>query len=364
MKSKSNVSRNSNAKAAVEEVLAGVTNPEGILFFCDYPRIEEITEVLKKKYPNAQTIGTAGRGYCNDIIDDKNIFIATAFTDEAKICAGVMKHLASAPLSDLNNLEKALREIDPKEDNTVCIELCTNNEERLVSTMNVSLSKYRVNLLGATTFGTPEGKTSKVSVNGKIYENACAFMVIKNTSGKVFVYKENIYARTNFPTHVATKVNRETKELIQLDNRPAAEVYANDTGVSRDEIVGNVFQQPLGRVLGDEVYICSMYDIGRDGSLVNYKQFGENDAVTVLQLQDYRKVVEDTKSEIRRNCGSIDTMISFNCIYRYLLFEQEGYTDSYLRSMAEVCDNVGYVAGGEQFKRQHVNQTMVCAVFE
>jgi len=51
MKSKSNVSRNSNAKAAVEEVLAGVTNPEGILFFCDYPRIEEITEVFREIFP-------------------------------------------------------------------------------------------------------------------------------------------------------------------------------------------------------------------------------------------------------------------------------------------------------------------------
>ena len=364
MKSKSGVSRNSDVRKAIEEVLTGVSSPAGIIFFCDYGRLEKFSKELHEKFPTAQCIGTAGRTYCNDTIDDSNIFTATAFTAEAKVCAGVMKHLATAPLSDLNNLEAALKFVEPKDRDTVCIELCTNHEERLVSTMNVALSKYRVELVGATTFGQPEGKAAKVCVNGVLYENASAFMVVKNLAGKVHIYKENIYAKANFPTHVATKVNRETKELIQLDNRPAAEVYASDTGLSRDQIVGNVFQQPLGRVIGDDVYICSMYDIGKDGSLVNYKQFGENDAVTILQLQDYREIVAETKDELNRACSKISTMISFNCIYRYLLFEQEGYTKDYLASMAQVCDNVGYVAGGEQFKRQHVNQTMVCAVFE
>lgn len=364
MKSKSGVSKNSNVIAAIEEVLNGVSDPAGILFFCDYSRLEQFSQAIREKYPNVQFIGTAGRTYCNDTIDDKNIFVATAFCTEAKVFAGVMKHLATAPLSDLNNLETGLRAIDSKKDDTVCIELCTNHEERLVSTMNVVLSKYGVDLVGATTFGQPEGKAAKVCVNGELFENSCAFLLVKNLNGKVYTYKENIYAKADFPTHVATKVNRETKELVQLDNRPAAEVYASDTGLSRDQIVGNVFQQPLGRVLGDDVYICSMYDIGKDGSLVNYKQFGENDAVTVLQLQDYRQIVEATKDEIRDNCNKISTMVSFNCIYRYLLFEQEGFTGDYFSSMAQLCDNVGYVAGGEQFKRQHVNQTMVCAVFE
>ena len=364
MKSKSGISKQADVKTAVEEVFAGVVNPKGILFFCDYNRLEGFSNLLKEKYPGAQCIGTAGRTYFNGTVDDDKIFVATAFTAEAEVRAGVMKHLAKVPLSDLNNLEQCLKDVSPGDGDTVCLELCTNHEERLVSTMNISLSKYKVSLVGGTVFGQPDGKAAKVNVNGTLYENACGFMVVKNLHGKVHVYKENIYAKADFPTHVATKVNRATKELIQLDNRPAVEVYANDTGVARDQIVGNVFQQPLGRVLGDDVYICSMYDIGKDGSLVNYKQFGENDAVTILQLQDYKEIVSDTKDEIRRKNASCETMISFNCIYRYLLFENEGYTKSYLESMAEVCDNVGYIAGGEQFNRQHVNQTMVCAVFE
>ena len=364
MKSKSGVSRNTSAKAAVEEVLSGVQNPKGIFFFCDYSRLEEISSLLKEKFPKVECIGTAGRCYYNDTINDSNIFMATAFLSECEVCAGVMKHLATAPLSDLNNLDRALSCVKPGVDDTVCIELCTNHEERLVSTMNISLKKYGVSLVGGTVFGQPEGKAAKVSVNGTLYENAAAFMVIKNTGGKVRIYKENIYEKGDFPTHVATRVNRATKELVQLDNRPAVDVYAADTGLARDQIIGNVFQQPLGRVLGDEVYICSMYDIGKDGSLVNYKQFGENDAVTILQLQDYREIVERTKDQIREENIKTETMISVNCIYRYLLFEQEGYTSDYLSSMSQVCNNMGYVAGGEQFQRQHVNQTMVCAVFE
>ena len=32
--------------------------------------------------------------------------------------------------------------------------------------------------------------------------------------------------------------------------------------------------------------------------------------------------------------------------------------------MAELGNHVGIIGGGEQFNNQHVNQTMVCAVFE
>ena len=364
MKSKSAVSKKASAKAAIAEVMGNITNPLGILFFCDYGKLEEVAKGFREAYPNTPCIGTAGRCYCNKTIDDQGILVATIITDGASVHAGAIKHLDSSPMSDLNALRDSIKAVSPGTDNTVCIEFCTNNEERLVSTLDILLSKHKIKLAGGTAFGQPEGATSKVAVNGRLLENACAYILIKNATGKAGVYKENIYTRGDHEVHIATKVNRATKELVQLDGRAAADVYSQDTGVSRAQIVDNVLQQPLGRVLGDEVFICSMYDIGSNGSLVNYKQFSENDAVTVLELHDYREIIEETKRELKSTYRSISTMISFNCIYRYLLFEQEGFTGSYLGTMSEIGDFVGYIAGGEQYNHQHVNQTMVCAVFE
>ena len=57
-------------------------------------------------------------------------------------------------------------------------------------------------------------------------------------------------------------------------------------------------------------------------------------------------------------------IFSVNCIYRYLLFKDQGYLTDFLTGMSKLGPFVGYIGGGEQFNRQHVNQTMVCAVFD
>lgn len=43
--------------------------------------------------------------------------------------------------------------------------------------------------------------------------------------------------------------------MIELDGRAAADVYSNEVGVPKDKIVENVFNNPMGRAVGDEVYI-------------------------------------------------------------------------------------------------------------
>ena len=47
-----------------------------------------------------------------------------------------------------------------------------------------------------------------------------------------------------------------------------------------------------------------------------------------------------------------------------LLYEKEGYFSTYAKDMASLGPHLGIVGGGEQYNNQHVNQTMVCVVFE
>ena len=41
-----------------------------------------------------------------------------------------------------------------------------------------------------------------------------------------------------------------------------------------------------------------------------------------------------------------------------------GYFSTYAKDMASLGPHLGIVGGGEQYNNQHVNQTMVCVVFE
>ena len=357
-------SKNQNIMAALDEAFGGVNNPSFLLIQAPYGTLETIAQYLANRFPGVQNLCTSGTTYNNESASDQELDVV-AFGSDAKVAAGALEGLSLAPLKNIDQLDGALNFVQPGKDDTVCLEYCTNDEEVTITSLNVALEKRGVPLVGGTVFGAPEGQTSYVMVNGRIYSDACGFVVIKNLSGKIRTYSENIYhPSATAPSHIATKVNLANKELISLDGRPAADVYSEDTGLSRSEIIDNVLKQPLGRVVGDKCYISSMHDMGANGSLINYKRINENDTISVLELGDFRSINQETFQRIRGDFPKASFIFSVNCIYRHLLFTNENYLNEFIRGLGQIGPHVGYVGGGEQYGKQHVNQTMVCAVFE
>lgn len=72
------------------------------------------------------------------------------------------------------------------------------------------------------------------------------------------------------------------KALIELDGRPAADVYSAELGIPRDKIVDNVLVNPMGRAVGDQVFISSMNGMDANGTLTNYKRINKNDCIYFL----------------------------------------------------------------------------------
>lgn len=363
MQSVVGTSNNRDVKAAVEEATAKIKSPAGMIIMCDHKNLPEASKLIYQKYPEAEVIGTSGTSYHNRDCSD-SILIVTAFESEAKCAGGVIKHLATCPIADITNLQKSVREISAGREDTVCIEYCTNNEEKLVSTMDVALEKTGISLIGGTVFGYPANERGQVTYNGEVYENSCAYLLVKNLRGKVRVYRENIYGKKDDVSHIATKVNTKAKELIELDHKSAAEVYASEMGISKDKIVDYVLVNPLGRAVEDNIYISSMHTVKPNGTIVNYKSINENDTIYILKLLDYDDINRMTRETIRSDCAHPNLVISCNCIFRYVLFNNENYLNTFLGNMATLGNHVGNIGGGEQFNNQHVNQTMVCAVFD
>lgn len=367
MKSQMAVSYDASAEEAVASVHREITGtPKGIIFFCNYSWLAEVSEQLHRVYPDTQIIGTSGIFYHGSQVEENRGLTVAALMSGCEVKASVIKHLSTAPLTDVIHISEAIDELHPSDENSVIFEFCTNDEEVLVSTINMELNGRHIPLMGGTVFGTPEGSQSMVSVNGQVYKNACGFMLIKNTEGRVYTAKEVIYSvPEGAKEHVATRVDLKRKALIELDNRPAAEVYSEETGVSKSDIAGNVLKRPLGRQIEDEIYIASMKDTASDGSLECYKRVNLNDRIYFLELDDYRQKNRDTFERSHSQIASPSLVLSVNCIYRYTLFSQEGYMGEYLSQLEQGAQvSVGYIGGGEQYETQHVNQTMVMAVFE
>lgn len=353
-----------NVNSAVQEATRGLESPEAIIFIAPFDIIGEVAELLKKQYPNTPSIGTIGTKLVNGQVSENNVSVLGLFSD-AKVRCGIIENINECPVASVGRIEKNIAEVSPGQGNTVCLEYCTGEEEKLVTTFTSCFEKKGIQLAGGTTFGVPEGKVPVVAYNGNIYENACVYAIIKNTTGKVKVYKENIYKKQSSNiSHFATKVDTSKKALVELDGRPAAEVYSQELGISKDKIIDNVLKNPMGRAVGEEVFISSMMSMEPNGTLVNYKRINKNDCIYFLELGDYQQIEQETRENIQHDMGHISLVVSIDCIYRYLLYEGEGYFAAYAKNMASLGNHMGVVGGGEQYNNQHVNQTMVCAVFE
>lgn len=348
---------------ALQEATSGLQNPKMIMFVAPYEQMAETARIIKEKYPKTQSIGTCGTSLENGAVSD-NATVVVGFFEDVVVRCGVIHELKTCPLAYIKSVQDNVTAVSPGVEDSVFIEFCTNNEEKLVSTLYTYLVKKNLPLLGGTTFGVPDGKENLVAYEGNVYGDSCVYAIIKNTTGKVKTYKVNIYEKNDRISHFATKVDPITRILYELDGRPAADVYSEALDVPKNKIIDNVLKNPIGRVVEDRVYISSMYELKGNGGLVNYKQINKNDCIYFLKLGDYDEIERNQREEIKNDFRKISFVFSVDCIYRYLLYKNENYIGTYAKNMAALGPHVGIVSGGEQYVNQHCNQTLVCAVFE
>jgi hypothetical protein len=334
-----------------------------LLFTCSFTNLPEIVECLNEKYPAAKKLGTGGTGFFNGKDYGKNLII-TAFFDDVTVITGVLRSVSTIPLRDVETFQKNIRAIQPGKDNTICWEYCAASEEKLTTTMSSAIEPSGIPLLGGSIFGYEGAEKPLCCVDDQVYDDACGYALIKSKSGKIKIYRENIYEKNDNVSHIATKVNRANRELIELDGRPVADVYTSQMGIPKNQIIDSVMNHPMCRQVGDQSYIASMKELGPNGSFINYKQINQNDTIYFMKLADYKEIMSSTLDKIHNDFSKVSLVLSVDCIYRYLLFQSLNYTSEYLSTMHTLGNHMGYVGGGEQFVNQHMNQTLVCAVFE
>ncbi len=207
------------------------------------------------------------------------------------------------------------------------------------------------------------GDAGKISVNGRIYEDAVAYALVKNNKGKVKTYKENIYRKMKNFRFIASKTDKSKYIIGALNGHPAKKVYQSILHVTDKEILTRTFKNPFGRVTGDEVYIVSIKDVQGD-SLVCFRQVNDSDVLVLLELRDYKEITKETIEKIKKDFAKPSAIFSVNCLFRYKLFNNNNYMRQYLNEMGTLGSYTGFVGYGEHYNNQFVNQSMSCVVFE
>ncbi|MEE3392213.1 MAG: FIST N-terminal domain-containing protein [Lachnospiraceae bacterium] len=337
----------------VHEAAAGISSPDAVIFITSKDNLLQHTDEIAGLFPGVPSLGGVGISYGGPKVNEKGVTVIGLF--DVSAAADVITDLSTMPVKHIGRLEAALEKTGAGAGNSACFDFTTGNDGQLVTTLNLLLDKKKIPLIGGTIDNTA------ISVNGRVYEDACGFIVLKNLTGKICAYKENIY-KTTGRRFLATKTDPKNKILAEVDGKPAAKFYQDELGITAADVATQTFKNPFGRIYGDETYLISVKEI-TGNSLSCYKQVNDMDILTIMELDDYKQVVQNTLDKISSDLGKVSGILSVNCLFRYLLFQQDHYLDQYLKDMNRFGNHAGIVGVGEHYCKQHINQTMTCIAF-
>ncbi len=337
------------------EAVKGLDNPQFIMLMSNNAQFETHVKTLEKYYPGVPSIGCIGMSYDIRVVEEGVGVVA--FYDGVSAAANVLEQVSVMPAKYIKRLEEDVQIVNGTSADTVCIDFCSGNDACVLTTINTVLNRRGISLVGGT------GDAGKVAVNGRIYEDAVAYAIVRNLNGKVKTYKENIYRKHGNYRFIASDTDKENYVIGTLNGKSAKQVYKSILHVTDEQILTQTFQNPFGKINGDDTCIISIKEVQGD-ALACFRQVNDSDVLIMLELADYEAVVRRTIQNICRDFPSRSAVFTVNCLFRYKLFCERGYMETYLQEMSELGNHAGLVGYGEHYNNRFVNQSMTCVVFE
>lgn len=202
-----------------------------------------------------------------------------------------------------------------------------------------------------------------VCAKGKAYTDAAVLVLLKvNDHAEFGIIKIQSFKSLDH-VFVANKVNEETREVIEFNNKPAILAYAEAVGATSIEEAPNYFiNNPVGLVIGEnEVFVRS--PLQKKGTNMQFNcNLLEGMEVRLLEATN---IVEDTKNAIERKMnefGRIDGIINFHCIGRTFELKKKNLVKQYGEIFSNI-PTIGFSTYGEEYIG-HINQTSTMLVFK
>ncbi len=344
-------SRHGNLKEAVQ----GLGHPQFIMLFSNDGQFDTHVKELEALYPGVPSIGCIGMSYDIRVVERGVSVIA--FLDGVHAVANVLEQVSVMPVRYIRRMEEDMKKVDASQRDTVCIDLCSGNDACVLTTIHTALKHRNISLVGGT------GDGGKVSANGRVYEDAVAYGLVKNLGGKVKTYKENIYHQMGNHRFIASGTDKAKYILGSLNGQPAKQVYQSILHIDEQQISTQTFKNPFGKLNGDDVCIISIKEVNGN-ALACFRQVNDSDVLVLLELGDYRTIVKETIGSIKKDFPKLSAVFSVNCLFRYKLFSDQHYMEEYLNDMRSLGSHDGFVGYGEHYNNRFVNQSMTCVVFE
>ncbi|MCI8971328.1 MAG: hypothetical protein HFF99_07660, partial [Oscillibacter sp.] len=252
----------------LDEALNGLRSPEFIMLLSNNDQFEAHVKALEQRFPGVPSIGCIGMCYQIGVVE--NGVGVIAFTDGVTAAADVLEDVSTMPVKYIQRMERDMQAVGGSGGDTLCIDFCAGNDACVLTTMHTVLHRRGVPLVGGT------GAEGRVSANGRVYSDAVAYGLVRNRGGRVKTYKENIYHQLGDYRFIASDTDRANYILGSLNGKPAKQVYKGILHVTDEEILTRTFQNPFGKINGDDTCIISIKEVNGN-ALACFRQVNDSD---------------------------------------------------------------------------------------
>ena len=325
----------------------------------------DLSAELQNTFKNSQIFGctTAGEIVSGKVL--KNSVVAMGFNSEAvdEVKIEVLENIKEeikvkeAFASFENYYNTPISEMDfRKYVGIILIDGLSGSEEKLMDQIG---DLTNVIFVGGSAGDDLKFSTTYVFANGKAYTNAAVLALLKPQIEFDFIKTQSFCELKN--KFVVTKADEAAREVLEFNNKPAAQVYAEAIGEPPEEAHNHFMHNPVGLMVDGEPYVRSPQQI-KGNNIVFYCNIMDGMEVSLLESTD---IIKDTKDAIRekeKEIGKIAGIINFHCILRTLELEQKGQTDEYGEIFKDI-PTIGFSTYGEEYMG-HINQTSTMLVFK
>ncbi len=228
--------------------------------------------------------------------------------------------------------------------------------------MDLIGNRTNVYFIGASAADDMKFSKTFIHTDGKAMTNSALLVLLKMNEYAEFDIIKTQSFNVLDQVLVATKVNVETREVIEFNNKPAVTAYTDAVGVSETEASDHFMVNPVGLVLNEnEIFVRSPREIAG----TNIKFYCNLLEGMEVHLLESTNIIDDTKQTLdnkKNELGRIDGIINFDCIKRSQILNAKNLTQQYGAIFNDI-PTVGFSTYGEQYIG-HMNQTSTMIVFK
>lgn len=326
------------------------SNPNlSFVIFAGISLIEELSQSVNDNVILCSTAGEfSSKGYKDGVI--------TGFSYDSKLAEVV--EISYPPAKSLQELQKAYKKVK-NNPNAFALLLCAGLsaiEESILTTFYFTDPNFKI--IGGSSGDNLKLKKTLIYIGRKKVHSAAIFFDIKKRTQLI---KENIYVPSGKRLLVtdADPINRTVKTF---NSNLAATEYAKVLGVSESDLPNHFMDNPLGKFSRDEIYIASPMKVNPDKSITFYCQILPNTFVEILEPANCNQIMKDTLSSASFKPSFV---LSVHCTLRSLMFLDKNLWGSVSSALLSLGNNqTGFISYGEQYYKNHFNQTMVLLLVE